>query len=121
MDALLVVGIVLLVVAVLGVAAIVVLTVVARRRGDDVEDEGMVEPSLDDTCLVCVRPLAPTEEVAAMNEKAVLAFLGELPEEPPSYTDPVGNGRWFVHVDCAADFLDALDSDSDDDAAEQRP
>lgn len=113
MDALLVVGIVLLAVALLGAAAIVTLTVVSSRRDDAGAEEGTVEPSLDDTCLVCVRPFAPSDEVAAMNERAVLAFLGELPDEPPSYTDPLGNDRWFVHVDCAADFVgSAADDDS---------
>lgn len=117
MDALLVAGIVLLAVALLGVAAIVVLTVVTGRRGEDAADDGdQVEPSLDDTCLVCVRPLAPSDEVAAMNEKAVLAFLGELPDDPPSYTDPLGNDRWFVHVDCAADFVGPSEADDDAEA-----
>lgn len=35
-----------------------------------------------------------------MKEDTVLKLCGRVPDESVSFIDPVGNRRWFAHLDC---------------------
>lgn len=78
-------------------AAVVVVSARARRPRDRY---GVEEPT--PICVFCSQPIAETDHVAAMKKDAVRALLGRVPTEYPPTTDPLGNPRWFAHVDCAS-------------------
>ncbi|GAB3465704.1 hypothetical protein [Actinophytocola sediminis] len=90
MDPIVVLGIVLVLGIVVGVA------IRYRRRS------ALATHLTTPVCVFCLRPIAGTDQVAAMKKTAVRDLLGRVPSTQSPSTDPLGNPRWLGHVDCAS-------------------